>query len=131
MEKKKPTSSPAVPVLDALKKAAQGLRYTSETDAPLEAFAWETTGPLSPERLLESEGADEETPVEEITLEDFVYSVPPEDKATFDVLAKTLKGLLKDIKVFKVGEEAEKDAFIVGTTSDGKWAGLRTVVVET
>jgi histidine triad (HIT) family protein len=120
-----------LPVLDALKKAAQGLRYTSETDAPLEAFAWQTTGPLTPERLLESEGADEETPVETSTLEDFFYAVPPEDKAKFDALAKTLKGLLKDIKVFEVGEEAEKDAYIVGTTSEGKWAGLKTLVVET
>jgi histidine triad (HIT) family protein len=125
----KPTSPN--PVLEALQKAAQGLRYTSETDAPLGVFAWETTGPLTPERLLESEGADEETPVEEMTLEDFFYAVPPEDKTKFDALAKALKGLLKDIKVFKVGEEAEKDAYIIGTTTEGKWAGLKTVVVET
>jgi hypothetical protein len=35
------------------------------------------------------------------------------------------------IKVFKVGNEAEKQAFVVGKTTDGKWAGLKTAVVET
>jgi hypothetical protein len=74
---------------EALQKAAQGLRYTSETDAPLEAFAWETTGPLSPQRHE------------------------------------------RCVKVFKAGFDSTKDAYIVGTTADGKWAGLRTVVVET
>jgi hypothetical protein len=34
-------------------------------------------------------------------------------------------------KVFKIGDEAEKQAFVVGKTSDGQWAGLKTTVVET
>jgi hypothetical protein len=34
------------------------------------------------------------------------------------------------IKVYKIGDEAEKAAF-VGRTTDGKWAGLKTTVVET
>jgi hypothetical protein len=35
------------------------------------------------------------------------------------------------VKVYKVGDEAEKQAYIVGKTSDGNWAGLKTTVVET
>jgi hypothetical protein len=35
------------------------------------------------------------------------------------------------VKLFKVGDEAEKQAFVVGKTSDGQWAGLKTRVVET
>jgi hypothetical protein len=35
------------------------------------------------------------------------------------------------IKVYKVGDEAEKAAFVVGKTTDGKWAGQKTTVVET
>jgi hypothetical protein len=38
---------------------------------------------------------------------------------------------LSAIKVYKVGDEAEKQAFVVGKTPDGKWAGLKTTVVET
>jgi hypothetical protein len=38
---------------------------------------------------------------------------------------------LTGIKVFKIGDEAQKQAFVVGKTGDGKWAGLKTTVVET
>jgi hypothetical protein len=31
----------------------------------------------------------------------------------------------------RVGGEAEKAAFIVGKTRDGRWAGLKTTVAET
>jgi hypothetical protein len=113
------------PTLDALQKAAQGLRYTSETDAPLKPFLWEDGNTLSKEHLLELAGTEEGTEMEEETLDDFFHAVPPEDKAKFDQLAKVLKGQLSDIK------EAEKEAYIVGKTGDGKWAGLQTTVVET
>jgi hypothetical protein len=33
--------------------------------------------------------------------------------------------------VYKVGDEPEKQVYIVGRTSDGRWAGLKTTVVET
>jgi hypothetical protein len=57
--------------------------------------------------------------------------VPPEDKAKFGKLATALREQLSSIKVYKVGDEAQKQAFVVGKTGDGKWAGLKTTVVET
>jgi hypothetical protein len=42
-----------------------------------------------------------------------------------------LKEQLSDIKVYKAGDEAEKNAYIVGRTKDNRWAGLKTTVVET
>ena len=42
-----------------------------------------------------------------------------------------LKEQLCGIKVYKVGDEAEKSASIVGRTKDSRWAGLKTTVVET
>ncbi|HKB35920.1 MAG TPA: nuclease A inhibitor family protein [Gemmataceae bacterium] len=35
------------------------------------------------------------------------------------------------MKAHKVGDEAEKQVYIVGKTTDGKWAGLNTTGVET
>jgi hypothetical protein len=69
--------------------------------------------------------------VEEETLDDFFHAVPPEDKAKFDKLAQTLKAQLSGVKVYKVGDEAEKQVFVVGKTADGQLAGLKTTVVET
>ena len=42
-----------------------------------------------------------------------------------------LKGQLSAVKVYKVGGEAEKQVYVVGKTPDGRWAGLKTTVVET
>jgi hypothetical protein len=37
---------------------------------------------------------------------------------------------LADVKVYKLGDEPEKPVYIVGKTADGRWAGVRTTVVE-
>ncbi len=101
------------------------------TEAPLEPFAWQGGDKLTQEQLLELAGAEKGTEVEEMSLEDFFRAVPSEDKAKFQKLAKVLKEQLAGVKVYKVGEEAEKDVYIVGQTADGRWAGLKTQVVET
>ena len=119
------------PALDALKKAVKGLKYTSETESPLDPFLWEDGAKLTDQRLLELAGEEEGTAVEQESLDDFFHAVPPEDKEKFDKLAKVLKEQLSGVKVYKVGDEAEKDVYIVGKTKDGQWAGLKTTVVET
>jgi hypothetical protein len=50
-------------------------------------------------------------------------AVPRWDKPQLEKLAGS--------GVFEVGDEAEKAALVVGKTGDGKWAGLKTTVVET
>jgi hypothetical protein len=35
------------------------------------------------------------------------------------------------VKVYKVGDEPKKQVYVVGKTSDGQWARLKTTVVET
>jgi hypothetical protein len=119
------------PVLDALRDASNGLVYTSETDSDLEPFLWDGSSPLTQKRLLQLAGAKAGTQVEESSLDDFLHAVPPEDKAGFDRLAKVLGEQLSGVKVYKVGDEAEKQAYVVGKTSDGQWAGVKTTVVET
>jgi hypothetical protein len=116
-------------ILAALQQAARGLKYTSETEAALEPFLWDDGAALTPKHLRELAGVA--GAVEEETLDDFLRVVPPEDKPKFDRLAALLRERLASIKVFKIGDEAEKQAFVVGKTGDGKWAGLKTTVVET
>jgi hypothetical protein len=38
---------------------------------------------------------------------------------------------LAGVKVYWLGEEAEKPVYVVGKTEDGQWAGVKTNVVET
>ncbi len=119
------------PVLDALRSASKGLVFTSDTDAKLQPFAWKDGGDLSAEGVLEHAGADADTPVEETTLDRFFRAVPSEDRPQFDRLTKVLQQQLSGIKVYKLGDDAEKPVYIVGKTADSRWAGLKTTVVET
>jgi len=119
------------PVVEALQKASKGLQFTSETEAGFEPFLWEGGDKLTRQRLLELAGAEKGTAVAEDTPNRFFHAVPPEDKARFDKLAKALQEQLSGIKVYKVGDEPEKEVYIVGKTQDGHLAGLKTTVVET
>src|SRR5262245_27412322 len=104
-------------VLDALQKASKGLQFTSETEAGFEPFLWESDK-LTKDRLLELAGAGKGTAVEEDTLDRFFRAVPAEDKAKFDKLAKAINEQLSGVKVYRIGDEPEKDVYIVGTTKD-------------
>jgi hypothetical protein len=118
-------------VLDALRKASKGLQFVSETEAGFEPFLWKDAGELTTSRLVELAGAKKGTPAEETTLDGFFRAVPSEDRPKFQKLATVLHEQLTGVKVYKLGEEAEKQAYIVGKTQDGQWAGLATTVVET
>jgi hypothetical protein len=99
------------------------------TEADLKQFVW-VGGPdkLSDKDVVKFAGEDSSAAVEQESLDDFFRAVPPEDRAKFDELAKVLKEQLSDIKVYKVGDEAEKTAYVVGRTKDNRWAGLKTTV---
>jgi hypothetical protein len=120
------------PTVDALAKASKGLLFPSETDAPLEPFLWEGSGDkLTKDKVRQLVGAPKGAAIEETTLDDLLSTVPEEDRPQFDKLAAAIKQQLSGVKVYKVGDEPEKSVYVVGKTSDGKWAGLKTTVVET
>jgi hypothetical protein len=45
--------------------------------------------------------------------------------------AATVEAHLSGVKVYNVGDEPQKQAYIVGKAPDGRWAGLETTAVET
>lgn len=120
------------PAVEALRQASKGLLFPSESDAPLEPFLWgQATGPLTPDRVRHLARAGEDEAVEETTLEDLLRTVPGEDRPHFDRLAAVIRQQLAGVQVYKVGDEAERQVYVVGKAQDGQLAGLRTTVVET
>jgi len=118
--------------VEAIQKASKGLLMPSESEAPFEAFLWDDAGDkLTQDRLLTLAGFAKGVLVEEMSLDSLFQTVPSEDKAKFLKLAAVIQQQLSGVKVYKVGEEAERDVYIVGKTKDGHWAGLKTRVVET
>jgi histidine triad (HIT) family protein len=118
-------------VLDALNAASKGLMFPSESEAPLEPFAWAGTDKLTKAQVVKLARAEAGTAAEQTTLADLLRTVPKEDQPQFQALQKVLTEQLSGVTVYKVGDEAEKEVYIVGKTTDGRWAGLKTTVVET
>jgi hypothetical protein len=120
------------PAVEALAKASKGLLFPSETDAPLEPFLWENAGDkLTKDKVRQLAGGPKGAAVEELSLDDLLATVPEEDRSQFDKLAAAVKQQLSGVKVYKVGDEPEKQVYVVGKAPDGQWAGLKTAVVET
>jgi hypothetical protein len=121
----------ADPVLDALQKTTKGLLFPSETDAPIEPFVW-PTGPRYPteESVRACAKVADETPIEQVALATLTRTIPEESREEFAPLLAALDEHLSGVKVFKVGE-INMDVYIVGRTDDGRFAGVKTKVVET
>ena len=119
------------PILKELKDATKGLLFPSETDAPIEVFAWPGGASPPDEAALRANAkVGKDAPVEQITLADLAKTIPEESRAAlfplFMLLAQHLSGTI----VFKVGE-VNIDVYVVGRTTDGQFAGIKTKVVET
>lgn len=128
-------------ITEKLKQASNNLLMISESDYPFETFLWVNQAKiLTNEKLLELINHPPETLVEIVELEHFFRNCAQEkewhDKKEqenvqkFQVLLKTLKDNLMDIKVYRVGSTTI-DVYIVGKTSSGDLAGISTKVVET
>ena len=124
-----------------LKSAAEGLLYSSETDAPLYTFTWKDGGgPLTGEKLLELSNSDPKAKVKEASLEDFFSTQTEscdgqsEDERQsverFKALQNLISAQLSDVKAFRVGEVKVR-YYVVGKTKAGDWTGIWTEAVET
>lgn len=120
------------PVLTELQAAAKGLLFPSETDAPLEAFAWPATGTGPPDEaaLRAAAKVDKKIAIERVTLPELARTIPSESRGDFAPLFAVLAHHLSGTAVFKVGS-VNMDVYIVGRTADGQFAGVKTKVVET
>jgi hypothetical protein len=127
--------------LSALERAAAGLMMPSESEAPFDAVRWPgLTGEPSDDDVRRLAGADAADPVEQTTLEHLFRNVAVDhdwhDDAQranvprFRALADAVRAALTDVRVYRVGT-TQVQAFIVGRTPDGGWAGLHTTLVET
>lgn len=136
-----PGNSKQPPAVDVLERAAVGLLFPSETDAPFTAFFWPDAeaGVPTPARVIELAGLSSDQPIKSVKLETFFRAAikeedwhNDEEKAEtlrFQELVKTTKDTLRHVKVFRVGE-TKIDVYIVGVVENG-YAGLRTQLVET
>src|ERR1700676_4472571 len=115
--------------LTVLQKASESLLYPSETDEPFVAFSWgKAAGDLTAEKVRQLAGAGPKAAVQERTLADFFKNLTDddvEDAAKYKELQKVIGEQLSGVKVFRFGD-VDVDVYLVGTTKDGEWVGLKT-----
>lgn len=119
--------SPTIPKV--LKDATKGLLFPSETDAPIEPFAW-PPGHLDAAGVLAASGISGKPDVEELTLREFFRGIPTAKRGDFFDLLLAIAELLECVRVFKFGGP-RFTVFVVGTISSGHRVGVKTEVVET
>lgn len=127
--------------MSELETACAGLLFPSESDYPFTAFAWDVdAADLDESAALRLSGHPAGTPVERVELDDFFETVvadedwhgeeEKEQARKFRNLLRVLKDALADARVYRVGK-IEIDAYAVGRDASGRWAGLKTKLVET
>ncbi len=128
------------PTLTALRKAARGLMYMSEKDAPFRVVALETDEPVTKKNILKLTASPEGAPVSEEKF-DRVFGLMSQDQKwhgedekaivkKYQHLTKVLLNNLSDLRIFKIGQGQLK-VYIVGKTREGLWLGLQTESLET
>jgi hypothetical protein len=125
-------SSDELPELRALRQAAEGLEYPSESDAPFEPFQWEAKGDGSAASQVAAHARPGQK-IEEVPVDRFFAQLDDSDDAErFRQLRRVLESQLPGVKIFRAGVgETEVDIYLLGQTRAGNWAGLHTVSVET
>jgi predicted nucleic acid-binding Zn-ribbon protein len=127
-------------IADQFQQASKGLLFLSESDAPFEVIHWPAQGELTPPKLLQLTGHPPDAPVELRTVDEFFAIATAEEDwhdqderetaKRFQNLVSIVKQNLSQLQVYRVGS-IDIDAYIVGVTDGGEWAGLSTKVVET
>jgi hypothetical protein len=123
-----------------LKQASEGLLFLSETDASFEVIHWQIQRELTSAKLLQLRNHPPDAPVEIVSVDEFFEVANAEEDwhdeeeretvQRFQNLVNILKQNLSQLQVYRVGS-VEIDAYIVGATPSGDWAGLSTKLVET
>ena len=121
-------------------QAADGLLFSSEADYPLKPFTWTDPVPFSPDALPKLAGLPPSVPVAKEDFDAFFAPMlrlhegaSPQARirvARYEKLVGLLRQYLSSLAVYKLGT-VEMSAFVVGRLADGRFAGLRTTVVET
>jgi hypothetical protein len=126
---------------NTLAAAVKDLLYMSESDEPFEVVQWQGGREhFDAAQVLKCTGREASTPIQVLGLEDFFKGLTREqpwhgeaekaDAARYRNLLATLQQHLAETKVFRIGR-IQVDIIIIGRTTTGKWAGLKTKAIET
>ena len=125
---------------ERIARAAKGLIFISETDAPMEPFRWKKANEVTAGVVREMTGIDADSPAEEADADDFFSKLTVkkewfgereiERAERFAELYTELRSDLRDLRMFRFGR-VQVSIYIVGIDAEGYLAGVMTKAVET
>jgi len=134
-----PAADPNDATLAQLQKLTEGLVFSSESEAPLEAVSYAApTGDLSDAQLLQALGEPAKAKVEKVELTLFLRNQTADTGKSGDVsIANRYKALqlymkqeLDGVQVYRVGTGPQVHVYALGRDVAGRLAGFKTVVTE-
>jgi hypothetical protein len=129
--------APEAAELSAIRAAAAGLEYPSESDSPFDAFMWneERDRAAKSARGVVLAHVSRGAILHELTSDAFFAElVTSDDGERFGQLRTALETNLAELTIFRVLTGSPRvDVYLIGKLRDpaGGWAGLHTVSVET
>src|SRR3954447_72262 len=110
----------------AIRKAAAGLEYPSESDAPFDPVRWDASkgdpSPATVAALAGGKGKKKARPVEQVSPEEFFAALAEtDDAAQLKSLEQALRKTLTDLRVYRVGGSPKVDIYIMGRAASGEW----------
>ncbi len=114
----------------AIRQAAQGLTYPSESDYPFELVDWQTDTTDVAKALGDFTKAKS---IEPVAIDAFFAELADHPQAArFDQLRKVLQAQLAELQVFRVHDDRPRiGVYLLGTPPTGGLAGLKTLSIET
>ena len=123
-----------------IKAAAEGLSYTSETDAEIKLFTGGTAKTLTSAAVLEQTKNPANAAIEEKDFNEFFSRLTEiqdwfgdQEKETvqkFGQLKSVLENNLRELKVYKIGK-TQLNVYVLGLDENDKLLGIKTKAVET
>lgn len=133
-----PAADPNDATLAQLQKLTQGLVFSSESEAPLEAVSYAApTGDLSDAQLLQALGEPAGANVEKVELTVFLRNQTADTSKAGVAIANRYKALqlymkqeLDGTQVYRIGKGPKVQVYALGRDVAGRLAGFKTVVTE-
>lgn len=129
-------------LVELLTDSVNGVFYPSESDEKIKVIDWQADNPAPFDTILFRKyiGVTPSVRVEVLPWERFFESIITEKEwwtdfekeraANFLKLKDLVTGNLTNIEYLRAGNRVEFEAYLIGQDSEGKWKGLKTLIIE-
>ncbi len=129
--------------VETLTESVNGLFYPSESDEKIKVIDWQADNPAPFDTILFRKyiGVTPSVRVESVQWEKFFEAVilekewwtefEKERAAKFLEVKDLITANLINIEYLRAGNRVEFEAYLIGQDKEGKWKGLKTLIIET